>query len=283
MPIPKLTESWEDINKGIGKKTVTFDSTRLINPTEVSKVKVIISKISNLENRHSQYLETVDQEFIIQMGSAVSPIDYYIETLLLHIKKDELCECFIKTSAAKITFHLEILDIEDVRSLFSLKLKDIFELAQKYKANGVEIYKKYPKFSEDYFCRAAKILISCKPFDQLTEKDDGVDGTELKTFLQNLYNNIAACKIREGKFDDVLFLTESVEYSVKEASEKAVYRRALALCNLQKYEEGKKLLDTYGTRNSEMEKLYKKIQSEWKVSEEKYASLVRKMFVPVTK
>lgn len=278
MPIPKRSESWDDPKKGIGKKTIEFDSSHLISPTEVSKVTVKISDIKNLEDRESHYLDNVDKEFLIQMGSAVTPIDCYIETLLLHIKKLECCSCFIKTTVTEITFTLTVIEIEDNRSFFSLKLKEMFDLSQKYKANGVSMYKKHPRFAEDYFCRSAKILISCKPFDQLTEKDDGVEGSELKDFLQNLYINIAACKIKDGKFDDVLFLTQSVEDSLKDASEKAVYRRALALCNLQKYEEGKQLLDSYGTKNPEMSKLYKRIHSEWKVSEEKYASLVRKMF-----
>lgn len=279
MPIPKISEYWEDPMKGIRKKTLKFDSNHLINPTEVSKVTLVISNIENLENRQSQFLENVDKQFSFQMGTALTPIDYYIETLLFHIKKFELCKCSIRTSVTEITFNLEVVEVEDDRSLFALRLKEIFDLAQKYKANGVEMYKSHPKFAEDYFCRAAKVLISCRPFEHLTEKDDGVEGSELKDFLQNLFNNIAACKIKEGKFDDVLFLTQSVEDSLKDASEKAVYRRALALCSLQRYEEGKQLLDNYGnTKNNEINKLYKRIHSEWKVSEEKYASLVRKMF-----
>lgn len=278
MPIPKFTEKWEDTKKGIGKTTISFDSKHLIAPTEVSKVSVIFSNVQNLENRKSKFLEKIDSKVEIQMGSALNPIDFYIEILLGHLKKGELAKCFIKTSAMEITFNIKIIDIENVKHLFDLKLKEIFELAKVYKANGVEMYKKYPKFAEDYFCKGAKIMLSCKPFDQLTEKDDGVEGKDFSEFLLNLYNNIAACKIRDGKFEDVVYLTQSVEESVEHASEKAVFRRALALCNLQKHEEAKNILDQFPNKNNEMLKLYKRIQSEWKVSDEKYANMVRKMF-----
>lgn len=279
MIIPKALESWEDTKKGIGKKTIKFDSNRLVTPSEVSSVTVVFSNIQHLEDRTCQYLENVDKRFPIRMGSAVTPIDCYIEMLLLHVKKGENCSCFIKTSTTEITFNMEVFEIEDDKSLFALKLQDIFALAKRYKANGVEMYKLYPKFAEEYFCKAAKILISFQPFDLLTKDEDGVDGSKVNELLQNIYSNIAACRIKENKFDDVLFLTHSVEDSLNEAPEKAVYRRALAFCNLQMYEEGKHLLDQYGkTENQEMIKLYKRIHSEWKVSEEKYASLVRKMF-----
>ncbi|XP_055378473.1 uncharacterized protein LOC129610118 [Condylostylus longicornis] len=277
----KNAKSYECPKKGIKKEVVSFNYQSMTKPTEISRCLVIIDDIKNLNNRESNYLSAkLKTEFWIELGSAVTALDYYVEIILQQMFQNETSRCYIKTKAGEeITFIIKLIKIDFKGYIFELNLKDAYELSKKYKENGVLMFKKYPKFAQEYFCRAAKILLSYGPFDDLSEENDGVEAELLKKLLQNLKLNISACLIKEQRYEEVVFLTSFVEEN-SENIDKAIYRRALALHNLKEFKKAKEVIEKSKTfrKNAELVNLHTKILNDWKTNDHNYKNVVRKMF-----
>ncbi|XP_055851626.1 uncharacterized protein LOC129915936 [Episyrphus balteatus] len=278
-----IGNEWKDSKRGLYKKILAIKFVKLHKPTTLSICRVKISNISSLEDRQSSYLRQID-EFDLEMGSAVTPVDCYIEILVQNMLLGEASQCQIKSKSGEpINFEISLIAISPTKYLFQLNVKEIYDLAQKYRANGVEMFKTYPKFAHEYFCRAAKCLISFKPFDVLAKESNELDGTDMKVLLQTLQTNIAACLLQEQRFEDVLCLTEFVNSmspdEIKDV-EKALYRRALAYSNVKAYDKVLATLDKVDNIRDKKEfmALYNRTKENWKRDEDHYKSIVQRMF-----
>ncbi|XP_055919078.1 uncharacterized protein LOC129951090 [Eupeodes corollae] len=278
-----IGKEWKDINKGLSKKVLALKFEKILKPTILSVCRVEIVKISNLQDRPSFYLRR-ENEFELDMGSAVTPLDCYIEILVQNMLLGETSHCQIKTKKGEpIHFDITLSAISTTKYLFQLDVKEIYDLAQKYRSNGVEMFKTYPKFAHEYFTRAAKILTSFKPFDVLTKEANGIDGAEMKALLQILQTNIAACLLQDQRYEDVLFLTEftnSMSADEVKNVEKALYRRAVAFYNLKAYHLVIQTLEKVDNVRDKKEffSLYNRTKQNWKRDEDQYKTIVQRMF-----
>ncbi|XP_059611103.1 uncharacterized protein LOC132258026 [Phlebotomus argentipes] len=153
-------------------------------------------------------------------------------------------------------------------------------LAQKYRENGVEMFKKYPIFAQDYFNRAAKCVLSLGPLQSESQEPplEDVSPEELQKLLESVYNNISACLLKQERFEEVLYLMEFTKRE-DDVPEKAIYRKALAHNGLRQHAEAKTELERLNYKeNKEILALWNKNQAEWQVEENKYAQMVQKMF-----
>lgn len=279
-----IGQEWKDSKRGLYKKVLALNFEKVQKPTEISTCRVKISKTANLEDRPSLFLHQ-NNEFDIEMGTAVTPVDCYIEIIIQNMLLGETSHAQIETKKSNepIKFEICLIAISPTKYLFQLSVKEIYELAQKYRANGVAMFKAHPKFAHEYFSRAAKCLISFKPFDVLTKESNGMDGTEIEALLQTLKTNLAACLLQEQRNEDVLYLTDFVD-SIPSTDvaqcEKAIYRRALALYNVKDYD---KVLETLKMVDKIQEKkeflaLYNRTKQTWKKEEDHYKTIVQRMF-----
>lgn len=281
---PFLVEVWEDKSRGLRKEITNFKFITLTKATEISKCCVSISHIYGLQEHHeSVHLQNGDQfEYWISLGDAVTPIDCYIDVFLQEMLVGETSNCSLQTkSGESISFQLNIMKINFGGYVFELSTEDIIRLAQKYKDNGVKMFKKYPTFAQAYFNRAAKCLISCLPFNTLKDQnpeDEPLDPAKLERMLENIYMNIAACLIKQNRFDEALHVLRFTDRE-KNVPEKALYRRALAHFKYGQLDDAKNTLERFNYKDSkESLALYNDILVKWKVSNQNYSNMVKKMF-----
>lgn len=281
---PFLQEKWEDIDRGLCKEIVAYKFLTLTKATEISKCCVSITDIAGLKEHHeSAHLTNGDKfEHWIALGEAVTPVDCYIDVFLQQMLVGETSKCTIRTkSGDAITFQIKVMKIEFGGYIFEMTFKKTYELALKYKENGVRMFKKYPLFAQEYFNRAAKLMISLLPFDTLEERDldkDTYDAKELQTFLENLYMNISACLIKQTRYEEALHVLEFTERQ-ENVPEKALYRRAMAHFKVGQLDEAKQHLERINFKdNRDCLALYNDILVKWKASNQNYSQMVKKMF-----
>lgn len=274
-----IGQTWEDESKGLKKVILDLKFQELAKPTELARVNVLVECVKNPNDSPSQYLQN-SEIFEVELGTAVTPLDCYIEILLQKMLLGEKSQCCIKCSSGKeITFHLSLEEIISDCSLFKLNTREMYSLATKYKECGVKMFKEYPIFAHKYFCRAAKCLISFKPFQHLTVKTDGMDGSEYQSLLQAIQTNIAACLLLQNRDEHALYVTDFVD-STDSTNEKSIYRRATAYYNLKEYEKAIECIKKAQSFKEKKEflRLYGKAKESLKTDEENYKNIVQKMF-----
>jgi FK506-binding protein-like len=276
---------WIDEAKGLRKEVSNFKYVSTIKATELSKCMVIFSDIINNTHKESNYLR--NGEVFIEMGSALTPIDCYIENFLLQMHLREESRCSIRTrSGDEISFILKLMKVEFGGYYCELSADQMYQLGQKYKENGVSMYKEYPKFAQQYFSKAAKCLLSYSALrdveGQLEEEsppspiDDILE--KMTVLLETVYMNLSMCLIKQNRFEDVVYLMAFVDKQ-ENPSEKAVYRKALAHYHLKQFEEAKLTLEKVDfASNRDLTALWAKLYATWKSEENKYSEMVKKMF-----
>lgn len=280
---PFLVENWEDPSKGLQKQIIDYKFTTLTKPTELSKCCVTICGIDGLQDHHeSMHLNSDKFEHWITLGEALTPIDCYIDVFLKEMLVGETSLCSIQTkSGACIKFQLKIIKIDLGGYYFELSFKRCVAISQKYKENGVIMFKKYPIFAQQYFNLAAKLLISLLPFDTLEERDpdkEKFNPQDLQAMLENIQTNIAACLIKQERYEDALHVLEFTNRA-ENVPEKALYRRALAHFQYGQFEDAKKIIERTNLKeNKECMALYKDVMVQWKASNQQYSNMVKKMF-----
>lgn len=229
-PIERI---WSDEAKGLRKELISFKFQSVTKANDLSKCCVAITEVSGLKEHHaSVYLrdDHKNLDYWITMSNSITPIDCYIEHFLKRMLIGETSRCSIKTKSGDfISFVLKLIRVEFSGYIYSKTLPDIIIIAQRYKENGVKMFKSYPLFAHDYFNKAAKILISCQPFDTLKERETGeVDLDKLRALYENILTNICQCLIKQQRYDDAAHVMEFAERK-ENVSDKAIYRRANAL------------------------------------------------------
>ncbi|GAB0097711.1 short-chain dehydrogenase TIC 32, chloroplastic [Sergentomyia squamirostris] len=251
--------------------------------SELSRCLINVSSIEDLNNRESDILSPRDREEIwIDLGSAKTPLDCYIEIFLREMLTGEKSRCIVSTKSGEtVSFTIKLLRIDFRGYLYELPAREMVNLSKKYKENGVAMFKKYPLFAHDYFSRAAKCLLSLGPLQKDNQHPplEDVAPEELQELLENNYSNIAACLLKESRNEDVINVLNFTRRD-HNVQEKALYRKAQAHFNLKQYEEAKTDLERLNYRdNREALALWNKNQAEWKKYDEKYAKMVQKMFI----
>ncbi|XP_049536478.1 uncharacterized protein LOC125951581 [Anopheles darlingi] len=214
------------------------------------------------------------------MGTAVTPVDCYVELLLQQMLPNEESRCAIQTKQhGDITFTIKLMRIEDQQYYYEQTATSALELAKRYKANGVVMYPKYPSFAQAYFNRAAKCLMSWSPIEQL---DPAIEGPgkieEMQALLQTLQLNISACLIKENRYEEALYVLRFTDQQ-EQPSEKATYRKALAQFRINQFTEAIATLEKINyTANKECSALYKQIDGARQQETNKYTAMVKKMF-----
>lgn len=278
-----IDQVWEDKLKGLRKELISFSFSSIAKATELSKCLIKISDVHNStpQKHKSNYLreENIEQEFWVEIGHAVTPVDCYLEEFLKQMLTNETSKCSIKTKSSEdVKFTIYLKKVEFGGFFCEQPAKKMFALAKHYKENGVIMFKSYPKFAHYYFSLAAKCLLSFHPFLQAVLTDSGLDTKDFEDLLQNIYLNIAACLIKEQRYNDTLHV---LNYSTlqSEPSEKAVYRLALAYFHLKQFELAKNTIERIDFKNNkDMVQLLTKIRESWKVDHTEYSNMVKKMF-----
>lgn len=277
-----IGKEWSDATRGLHKKVLSLEFQAVEKPLSESSVVFTITKpCKDLGGRPSKYLDTETRtEQTMLIGTAVTPIDCYLEILLQQFLPGETSACSIKSkSGEQLEFELKLERITENTQVDKLNAADLYKLALRYKENGVVMFKTFPKFAFDYFTRAAKLLITYKPFDKLNKKTNGIEGSELETLFVQIQTNLAACLLQEKRYEHVVYHTEFVE-TMENPSEKSIYRRALAFYNLKEFEKAQKMIERVPNyeEKREFSKLRDNIASSWKNSNASYKQVVQRMF-----
>lgn len=279
-------KTWEDKEKGLKKTCLAIDYINNDKPSELARCTVTISNIQNLGDRKSNYLKE-EEDILIKIGHAVTAIDCYIEELVKQMFRNEKSACEIMTKSGEpITFNLKLKSIEydnDFRTYYAdLSPAEMFELAKQYKECGVKMFKEYPRFAHNYFSLAAKCLLS---FSHLSpeELEEQLNETELKAkdfeeLLHVIYSNIAACLIKEGRYEQILSILNFVK-SQENPNDKAAFRLATAYFHSREYEEAEAVIKKVVNykSNKELMILLERVQQLEKADKEKSSNLAKKM------
>lgn len=274
---------WQIESKGLHKKVLELEFTKVEKPHSVSKVVITVERVENLNGRETQWLNegTFNTDQTIELGCALTPVDYYLEIFIQQMLPGEKAECTIKSKNRReeVKIILSLKEIKESKPIQTLTLTEMYKMAIKYKENGVKIFKTYPIFAHEYFVRAAKCLISFKKFESLTQKRDGVAGKDMQDLFIQLQTNLAACLLNEKRYDDVIYQTNFVE-TMNNPSEKSVYRRALAYYYKNEFELAQKTIERVENfrEKKDFASLYQKIKDGWKNSNIEYKGMVQKMF-----
>ncbi|XP_017074726.1 peptidyl-prolyl cis-trans isomerase CPR6 [Drosophila eugracilis] len=277
---------WEDKSRGLAKRVISLQFTEMEKPTTNSTVEFSVSKKSaNLGERPSKYLvsdesTTYPQKHTLEMGSSLTAVDCYLELLLQQFVPGETSACSITSKTGEhIEFELKLERIVKNTQVEKLDAAGIFEVALRLKESGVATFKTFPKFAFDYFARAAKLLITYKPFDQLTKKENGISGQEVETLFIQIQTNLAACLLQEKRYEHVIYHTQFVEME-KSPSEKSIYRRALAYYHMKEFAKAQATIERLPNyeEKREFSKLRDNIATSWKDSNAHYKEVVQRMF-----
>lgn len=280
-----IGKEWCDEKKGLHKKLMAFKFHSVTKPNDLSKCCVAITDLNGLKDHHgSKYLrhEHRSQDFWITINDALFPIDCYIELFLKQMLCGETSRCSIKTKSGDyISFVIRLIRIEFGGYYHSKSLADMVALVQHYKENGVKMYKEYPLFAHDYFNRAAKLLISCEPFETLKEresKNEEANANELRTLLETILSNISQCLIKQGRYDEAAHVTEFADRT-ENVPDKAIYRRANALYLLGNLESAKQTIERINYKDKkECLLLHTNIVEKLKQSDSNYRKMIKNMF-----
>lgn len=273
---------WKLERKGLYKKVLALEFTKVEKPHQAAKVVINVEKVENLKDRESQWLgeKTLNTDQIMEMGTALTPIDCYLELLVQQMMLGETAECTIKTKGGEeIKIVLTLQEIKSTKGIQQLTVPEMYNLAMRYKENGVKMFKTYPIFAHEYFVKAAKCLISYKNFEGLTKKRDGVAGKDMQELFTQVQTNLAACLLNEKRYDDVIYQTNFVDKTNK-PSEKSIYRRAMAYYHMHEFELAQKTIEKVPDYKDKKEfaNLYEKVSVSWKNSNAQYKGMVQKMF-----
>lgn len=277
-----VTQIWTNEKKGLKKELISFTFEAMTRANDLAKCLVEISEVDNPKNHSSKLLETenLEGEVWIELCSATTPIDCYIESFLKEMFIGETSKCSITTKSSVITFIIRMKKIEFDGHHFEKTAEEMFNLAKKYKENGVIMFKEHPLFAHNYFNMAAKCLLSYVPFNEIEVelKDSELTREEFESLLENIYLNISACLIKQNRFEEILHVLKFVE-DQKEPTSKSIYRLAQAHYQLKNFEKAKELIERVDYKSSkELVQLLGKIQECWKKDNDNYSVMVKKMF-----
>lgn len=280
-----IEKEWVDESKGQHKELISFKFQSTTKANDLSKCCVAITELNGLKDHHaSEYLrdEHRNLDYWITLSNATTPIDCYVEVFLKRMLIGETSRCSIKTKSGDfISFILRLIRVEFGGYLYGKNLTEIITIAQHYKEMGVKMFKDYPLFAHDYFNKAAKLLISCEPFETLAERQKGMteaDPVKLREILETILSNISLCLIKQQRYDEAAHVMEFADRP-NNVSDKQIYRRAIALYHLGKLDDAKQTIERINYKDKkECLLLHNNIVEKLKESNQNYRKMVKNMF-----
>lgn len=280
-----IEKEWTDDSKGLHKELISFKFQSTTKANDLSKCCVAITELNGLKDHHaSEYLraEHRNLDYWITISNAVTPIDCYVEVFLKRMLIGETSQCSIKTKSGDyISFIIRLIRVEFGGYLYGKSLPEIVTLAQHYRENGVKMFKDYPLFAHDYFNKAAKVLISCEPFETLAERETGMkeaDPVKLRELLEAILSNISLCLIKQQRYDEAAHVMEFADRP-DNVTEKQIYRRANALFYLGKLDDAKQAIERINYKDKkECLLLHNNIVEKLKESNQNYRKMLKNMF-----
>lgn len=277
----RTSKKWINDVKGLRKEIISIQFVSMQKVSELSRCLVSISELNGLGDRKSHILKPGEgvQERWIDIGTAATPIDCYLEDLLKQMLVNEKSKCFINCKNTQVTFNMHLLKIEDEGYYFTKSPQAMLEIAKRYKESGVAMFPSSVLFAHRAFSNAAKCLLAYAPLEYLDPTIEGADTIiEMKALLEIVYLNISACLIKQNRFEEVLQVLDFINHK-ESPPEKAIYRKALAQFNIKQYQEA---LDTLKRINysahKECASLHRKIVSTWQKEEKNYNEMIKNMF-----
>lgn len=279
-----MLNNWPDKSNISLKKTILKAGTT--NGLEVNETATCFVDITNetTENStESTYLskEIGQESKTILLGRAIDPIDWCIETFILTMVKNETCRCTVQAGTLKFAFVITLKDVKPGKYYFEHTLSEMYELAQLYKENGVKCFKSNPWLAHEYFNKAAKCLLTFLPYSDFESQsnDLNIPPKDVQMLFETISGNLSACFLKENRHSDVIEVLSFVNDQL-EPTEKHVYRLATSYINTKQFEKAKLLLEKNDYKKiKSLAQLYSQLQECWKSENDKYASMVRKMFV----
>lgn len=280
-----IEKEWVDAKKGLRKELISYRFQSTIKANDLSKCCVAITELNGLKDYHaSAYLrdEQKNMDYWITMSNALTPIDCYIELFLKRMLIGETSRCSIRTKSNDcISFVMRLIRVEFNGYVYAMKLPEVVALAKHYRENGVKMFKEYPLFAHDYFNKAAKLLISCEPFETLGERETGMveaDARVLREQLETILSNICQCLIKQQRYEEAAHVMEFADRP-ENVTEKHIYRRANALYLLGKLDEAKHTIERINYRDKkECLQLHNNIMEKLNESNQKYRKMIKSMF-----
>lgn len=281
-----IEKRWCDDAKGLCKVVISYKFQSTTKANDFSKCCVAITELNGLKDHHaSEYLRAEHRhlDYWITLSNAVTPIDCYVEVFLKRMLIGEMSQCSIKTKSGDlITFAMRLIRIEFDGYLYGKQLADIVAYAQHYRENGVKMFKDYPLFAHEYFNKAAKLLISCEPFETLAERDteakDVADPVKLRELLETILSNISLCLIKQQRYDEAAHVMEFADRP-ENVTEKQIYCRANALYHLGKLDDARHTIERINYKEKkECLLLHNSIVEKLKASDQNYRKMIKNMF-----
>lgn len=280
-----IEKEWSDEKKGLHKVLISFKYQSTTKANDLSKCCVAITELNGLKDHHaSEYLrdERKNLDYWITLSNALTPIDCYVELFLKQMLIGETSRCSIKTKSGDyISFVMRLIRVEFGGYMYAKKLPEIISIAQHYKENGVKMFKEYPLFAHEYFNKAAKILISCQPFETLREREMGMteaDPVKLRELHETILTNISLCLIKEKRYDEAVHVMEFADRP-DNVTDKQIYRRANALYLFGRLEDARQTIERINYKDiKECVILHNNITEKLKQSDQNYKKMIKNMF-----
>lgn len=274
---------WSDERLGCSKELLHFQFVCMEKPTELDECVIVVTDQQNVGARPSNFLQPAaaapSDELCVSLRTARTALDCLLSVILQQMLPGERSRVRIVTGGGEtvqLTIELRRIQPNDTqRYPHQLSAAQTFAWAAEQKENGVALFKRWPRFAQDAFSRAAKALISLKPFDRAAVD---VDAAQLQLLHDSVCQNLAACLLKQQRYEDVLYVLQEVT-DRPAAPERAIYRRATAHYQLRQLDEARAQVErlNYG-QHPEQRALHEQIVKQLGEYRSEYSSMVRKMF-----
>lgn len=278
---------WTDERLGLSKELLDFDFVAMERPSELDVCEVTFSDRVNCDGRESAFLPTLgaaedgseaSNGALVAIRGARTPLDCLLAVVLQEMMPGERSRVRIVTRAAvtiQLTVALSAIRPQAKRYLFQLSPGEMADWAAEQKDAGVALFKREAvSFAHAAFARAAKGLISLKPFEKLTD----VEPQRVRQLFGMVCQNLAACLLKQRRYEDALYVLLDVT-DAPDAAERAIYRRAVAHFHLRQLDEARAQIERLNyAQNREQRTLHEDIVREQSEYRSEYSNMVRKMF-----
>lgn len=296
-------EEWCDAALGVSKHLLDFQFVAMDRPTDLDECDVVVTeRNAECAARHSEWLRGDDggDAIRVRLRTARTEFDCVLGIVLQQMMPGERSRVNIATRGQvllELTLQLQrICPVAggNKRHLHQLTSAELVDWAGEQKANGVALFRRKEMCMAQYaFARAAKALVSLKPFDKTADKAAAElitagTKTQIAKEWQLLYEsvcvNLAACLLRQQRWEDVLYvLQDATKRGTIDApgipDPRAIYRRAVAHFNLRQLDEARIQIERMKWQsNAELKLLRDAIVREQNAYASRYSNMVRKMF-----
>lgn len=281
-------EPWFNEEQGLSKINLDLDYQSMTKATPFSTVDFDIEAFVNTCSLESKILADGPGPRTHAMSTADTPVDTYIEALLLKMLLGERSLCKMKVKGGvdqfiEITMKMKRISLEPY--VHGMTLQSAYKRSHDFKEIGVRMFKKYPTHAHNYFSRAYQLLagFSQQEIEHLDKAQHGIDEQDVISLKRMIRNNVAACLLIEKRFEEVISILDFIDepdYDKEDPLfEKAVFRRAQALYNLKRCDEVVRCVEMVNYQaNPTLHNLHKLAQEELQREKTEFAQMAKRMF-----